>query len=422
VADVAWQRTYSTRNDSKGVVREVEHLMVYGRRPGWQPGKLPRTAKMDAMYKNPDNDIGPWTSDNPFAADAATHQGMVYAVQHPFTGKMIYPVNSQHWRYQQDDMLAIMNGWCAYELRDLDDADVRAGICGVAPGEVRPGVLGMVLARPLDESAAQAQRVYDRGQWPKYYFTRQGRGGIRRKTYLHEVGGKVATNFWPYEEAGHTDEAKKEILAIFDGLAVFDTPKPTRLIERILRIIDDKDALVLDSFAGSGTTGHAVLSLNSADGGRRRFILVEMEDYAASVTAERIRRAIDGYGEGGRAREGVGGGFDYFELGERLIREDGKLNETLAVEKVREYVWYTETRSDYARQQEQYLLGVRSNTAYYLYYEQGRSTVLDHGFLHTMKTKAGSYVVYADLNALSAEEMDAANIRFKKIPRDISRL
>lgn len=94
VSTVSWQRTYSTRNDSKGIVSEVEHILVYSKKPGWNPNKLPRTAEMDSKYKNPDNDVMPWTSSDAFAADAATHQGMVYAIQHPFNGKLIYPYQS----------------------------------------------------------------------------------------------------------------------------------------------------------------------------------------------------------------------------------------------------------------------------------------------------------------------------------------
>jgi adenine-specific DNA-methyltransferase len=280
IADISWQRTYSTRNDSKGIVREVEHILVYGKQPDWQPDKLPRTEKMNAKYKNPDNDVREWRSDNAFAPGAATHQGMVYAIQHPLTGVMLYPSNGSCWRYQQDMMLDIMRGWCDYELRDLQDAKERARICGVPEGEVRQGVVGIVLSKSLEESAIQAQRVYTRGQWPRFFFSKQGKGGIARKTYLENVGGKLVTNFWPHSDTGHTDEAKKEMLAIFDGMATFDTPKPVRLIQRILEICPDKDALVLDSFAGSGTTAHAVLNMNKRDGGNRKFILVEMEDYA----------------------------------------------------------------------------------------------------------------------------------------------
>ena len=295
VSDISWQRTYSTRNDSKGVPIEVEHLLVYSRQPGWNPNKLERTAEMDAKYKNPDNDRAPWRSSDAFAPGGSSHQGMVYAIQHPFTGDLIYPGIGNCWRYQQDEMLRIFSGWTDYELRDIHDSEKRAEVCGINPGEVKAGVQALMLSKPLDEARADAQAIYERGQWPRFYFTKGGQGGIARKTYLDSVGGALPTNFWPHEVAGHTDEAKKEIRAIFDGRVAFDTPKPTRLIERVLAVATDENSLVLDSFAGSGTTAHAVLNLNKADGGNRKFILVELGDYADSVTAERVRRAIAGY-------------------------------------------------------------------------------------------------------------------------------
>ena len=127
---------------------------------------------MDALYKNPDNDMEPWASDNPFAPGAATHQGMVYAIQHPFTGEMIYPTNGRCWTFGQDQMLEIMSGWTAYELRDLHDEEARAIVCGVAAEEVRPGVQAIALALPLKEAAAAERKVYERGQWPRFYFTK----------------------------------------------------------------------------------------------------------------------------------------------------------------------------------------------------------------------------------------------------------
>ena len=295
VSNIAWQRTYSTRNDSKGIVNEVEHILCYSKNTGWNPNKLPRTAEMNERYGNPDNDIALWRPDNAYAPGAATHQGMVYAIQHPFTGEMLYPSNGRCWTFGQDQMLDIMCGWCPYELRELDDAEHRAHICGVSKEEIRTGVKAIVLAQSLEESARLAQNVYDSGPWPRFYFSRGGRGGIARKTYLDNVGGKLPTNFWPFAETGHTDEAKKEMLAIFDGRATFDTPKPSRLIEYVLKIAGSKNAIVLDTFAGSGTTAHAVLNMNK-DGGNRRFILVEMMDYAESITAERVKRVINGYG------------------------------------------------------------------------------------------------------------------------------
>lgn len=128
------------------------------------------------------------------------------------------------------------------------------------------------------------------------YITLKGKGGIRFKNHIKENSGKMATNLWFYADVGHTDEAKKELKLIFNGVAPLETPKPTRLIERILRIATNPSDIVLDSFAGSGTTAHAVLNMNKANGGNRKFILVEMMDYAESITAKRVRRVIDGYG------------------------------------------------------------------------------------------------------------------------------
>ena len=423
VSNISWQRTYSTRNDSKGIVNEVEHLVVYSKLANWSPNKLPRTAEMDAKYKNPDNDIAPWRPDNAYAADAATHQGMVYAIQHPFTGRLLYPSNGAHWRYSQDVMLESMRGWCEYELRDLNDAHERAVVCGVPESDVRQGVQAIVLSESLEISAQKAQAVYDRGQWPRFFFTKGGKGGIARKTYLENVGGKLPTNFWAFTETGHTDEAKKEMLAIFDGKATFDTPKPHRLIEFVLKVSGNENALVLDSFAGSGTTAHAVLNMNKADGGHRKFILVEMMDYADSITAERVKRVIRGYGEGKNAVEGTGGNFSFYDLGEPLLHGD-VLNENVGVEKIREYVYFTDTKASLpeSHPDEPYFMGVHIGSAYYFYYEKQAVTTLNREFLHTVKTKADAYVIYADLCTLSEAELEKYHITFKKIPRDITKL
>lgn len=425
ISNISWQRTYSTRNDSKGIVNEVEHILVYSKTINWSPIKLPRTEAMNSIYKNPDNDVKSWTSDNPFAPGAATHQGMVYAIQHPFTGKMIYPSNGACWRYQQDDMLKIMCGWCDYELKDLHDDRERAAICGVPEGEVRQGVMAIVLSETLDVSSEKAKQILKRGQWPRFFFTKGGNGGIRRKTYLEDVGGRLPTNLWPYSEVGHTDEAKKQMLAIFDGRATFDTPKPTRLLERILQIAGNKETLILDSFAGSGTTAHAVLNMNKTDGGHRKFILVEMMDYAESITAERVKRVICGYGEGNSTVPGTGGSFSFYDLGEVLLLPDGNLNESIGIDRIREYVWYTETQEamhPILEPDNAYFLGKCRDTAYYFFYEQEVVTTLDYTFLTTVKKQASGYTIYADLCTLSDIELKKGNIIFKKIPRDIAKL
>ena len=421
VSNIAWQRTYSTRNDSKGIVNEVEHVLCYSKQPNWNPNKLPRTAEMDSKYKNPDNDVALWRTDNAFAPGAATHQGMVYAIQHPFTGELLYPANGSCWRYQQDTMLEIMSGWTQYELRDIQDCEQRAIVCGVSADAVRADVKAIMLSKPIEEARSDAEKIMKRGQWPRFFFTKGGKGGIARKTYLENVGGRLPTNFWPFSETGHTDEAKKEMLSIFDGRATFDTPKPVRLIEFILKIASDPETIVLDSFAGSGTTAHAVLNMNRADGGHRKFILVEMGDYADSITAERVRRVIKGYGEGKSAVSGTGGSFSYYELGAPLF-VDGFLNPDVPIADIRFYVYYSETHESIPalKEDDPYLLGVQDDTAYYFCYEKDGATTLNDTLLGRLKTRAERYVIYADTCALSDEELKRWNIAYKKIPRDIT--
>ena len=299
VADISWQRTYSPRNDSKGVVSEVEHIVAYSKHTSWIPNNLPRTADMNSKYKNPDNDVVPWTSSDAFAPGAATHQGMVYAIQHPFTGELIYPPSGRCWTFSQDQMIGILSEWCDYKLYDLHDEEKRADICGVTRENIRREVKGIVLAKPIDESTKIARKRYEQGQWPKLYFTKGGLGGIRRKIYIEEVGGRLPTNFWPYEKVGHTDEAKKELKNLFDGSAPFDTPKPVRLLDRMLTIATDKDSIIMDFFSGSATTAHAVIQKNMQDGGYRKFILIQLPEKSYSpqyetlcdIGKERIRRA-----------------------------------------------------------------------------------------------------------------------------------
>ena len=424
VSNISWQRTYSTRNDSKGIENEVEHILVYSKQPGWNPNKLPRTAEMDAIYKNPDNDSRPWASDNPYAPGAAMHQGMVYAIQHPFDGRLLYPSNGRCWTFSQEQMLEYMNAWANYELRDLHDEKERAAICGISEVDVRKEVKAIMLSDSLDIASKRAQSVLERGPWPRFYFTKGGKGGIRRKTYLENVGGKLPTNFWPYTEVGHTDEAAKQIKAIFGGEATFDTPKPSRLIEFVLKIASSEDSLILDSFAGSGTTAHAVLNMNKVDGGHRKFILVEMGDYADTTTAERVKRVINGYGKDKNAVGGTGGNFSYYELGERLLLPDGNMNESIGTDKIRDYIWYTETKKPAVSQQNgtPYFLGENNHTAYYFYYEPDQMCVLDYAFLSTIPEKAENYLIYADRCALSESDLLRFGITFKKIPRDIARV
>ncbi len=295
--DISWQRTYSPRNDSKGISNEKEHILVYSKVLGWVPLPLPRDEKMDSKYSSPDGDERPWTSSDAFAPSAATHQGMVYAIQHPITGELIYPYKGACWPLLQDSMLEEMSKWGNYEYKDLNDAERRAAVCGIPVNEVRPGVKAIVLSEPIEIASNKAMEIYKRGNWPKFYFTSKGKGGIRRKTYKDAVKGKIVTNLWQYAEVGHTDEAKKEIAKIFRGEKPFDTPKPTRLIQRVIHISSENYSIILDFFAGSGTTLHATMQLNAEDGGHRQCILVTNNEngICEQVTYERNKRVIEGY-------------------------------------------------------------------------------------------------------------------------------
>lgn len=242
-------------------------------------------------------------------------------------------------------------------------------------------------------------------------------------TYYIEYSKRTApiSSLTLSENEYSNDNATKVLTAILSSKE-FDYSKPVSLLEFVCKLSTDKSSVILDSFGGSGTTAHAVLNMNKQDGGNRKFILIEMMDYADSITAERVKRVIDGYGEGKKAVEGTGGGFTFYELGETLL--DGEyLNENVPLDKIRSYVYFTETKQAVTdKADEPYFLGEYFDTAYYFYYDKNEVTTLDREFLHTVKTKAESYVIYADKCILSDEELEKFHITFKKIPRDITRM
>ena len=221
----------------------------------------------------------------------------------------------------------LSNNW--NELRELNDDEKRASVCGVSVDSVRKNVMGIVLSGDLENARRKARDIYEKGCWPMYYFTSGGTGGIAKKTYLKEDNGRVVTNLWQHGEVGHPDEAKKELLALFDGKAPFDTPKPTRLIERIIAIAADKDDIIMDFFSGSASTAQAVISANAKDGGRRHFILVQLpeqtglSDYPTlcDVGEERIRRCGDKIAsDAGILSQGLDIGFRVLRLDESNMK------------------------------------------------------------------------------------------------------
>jgi adenine-specific DNA-methyltransferase len=200
----------------------------------------------------------------------------------------------------------------------------------------------------------------------------------------------------------------------------FDYPKSINLIQYLISIVNGENFIVLDSFAGSGTTAQAVLNLNDIDGKNRKFIIIELMDYVESITSERIKKVISGYSD----VKGKGGCFDFYKLEQSLFNDDGNLNENVDVDKIRNYVYYTETKNVLNKKKHldnKYFLDKNNDTSYYFLYEPSETTTLNHAFLATMKTKAEQYIIYADNVSLDEIFMTTHNIIFKKIPRGITR-
>ena len=269
------------------------------------------------------------------------------------------------------------------------------------------------------QDTANAQKTYIH---PRYMPKKQ-QWSLFEWEYLDERGAAKPTTLWDFKDVN--SERGTEVFIKYLGFKKedFPNPKPVGTIQRILQIATAGDDIILDSFAGSGTTAHAVLNMNKSDGGHRKFILVEMMDYADSITAERVKRVIRGYGEGKNAVAGTGGNFSFYDLGEPLLRGDC-LNEAVAPEKIREYIWFMETKQPYAPPSggNPYYLGKHNSTGYYFYYEPQRVTVLDYAFLSTITEKADGTVIYADRCSISEDKLAKMGVTFKKIPRDISKL
>jgi adenine specific DNA methylase len=372
VTNLIWEKKFSRANDAKYFSEQHDHILIYAKQKNlFFLNKLPVEEEQTSRYKNPDNDPrGAWQSiAYNCNKNADERPNLYYPVINPNTGKEIWPDRTRVWSY----------------TKDRHEENVANNLV---------------------------------------YWGADGRGKPRFKKFLDTQSGLVPMTIWKTDFAGDNQFSRKEYRAIF-GTDAFDfsTPKPTKLIQRILQIATNKDSIILDSFAGSGTTAHAVLNMNRADGGNRKFICVEMMDYADTITAERVKRVINGYGEGKKTVDGTGGSFSYYELGEPLLVDD-KLNNVVSTEKIREYIYYMETKQALpeASADEPMLLGVYHGAAYYFNYEKDASTTLNAAFLKSIKTQAEAYVIYADTCVLSENKLQQFHITFKKIPRDIARL
>ncbi|MCU0950990.1 MAG: site-specific DNA-methyltransferase [Burkholderiaceae bacterium] len=374
VATAIWNMMDSPKNSARHLSEDHEYVVLYAKnKDNWRPNALARSEAMVARYKNPDKDPrGPWLLGD-LAARNFYAQGR-YPIKTP-AGKVIDgPPSGSYWRVSEERF---------WEL----DRDGR--IWWGTGGGNRPGI----------------------------------------KRFLSEVkDGVVPRTLWPWQEVGSTRHSKQELSQVLNLGAssdLFVTPKPVALLDRILQIATDKDSLILDSFAGSGTTGHAVLKQNAADGGSRRFILVEMDEgIARGVTAERVRRVSMGYTNGkGDAVAGLGGGFQFCRLSaEPLFDADGQIRADVTFAQLAEFVWFAETGCGYAGRGDSPLLGVHEGRAVYLLYNgilKDRSiaggNVLTGPVLDALPPHRGPKVIYAAANRLGARA-GRENIVFKQTP------
>ncbi|HOR18162.1 MAG TPA: site-specific DNA-methyltransferase [Bacilli bacterium] len=237
---------------------------------------------------------------------------------------------------------------------------------------------------------------------------------VNRKYQIYSNG--IVINF---EIDLKTTSAGTELKAMFKTKKpIFENSKNKTFIELLISLIDKKDALILDCFAGSGTTGHSVLDLNKKDGGTRSFIEIEMMDYADTITASRTKIAIDGYDD----VPGLRGGFSFFELGEPILLEDGNLNNEIDESEIRKFIFYSETHKELQETGLDSFLGINDSVAYYMFFNKNQVTCLNVNTLDKISVKADSYVVYADSCSLSKKFLDKNHIVFKKIPRDIRKI
>lgn len=248
------------------------------------------------------------------------------------------------------------------------------------------------------------------GSTLKYYLSKNGVIYYRREN-------RVASYIQSVLENMGTTETNKYML---EKMGVkFDFPKPVELIQYLLSIVSGENDIILDSFAGSGTTAHATLELNKKSG-NRKFILIEINDYADSGTAQRVKSAMTGYD----SIPGLGGQFDFYEIGERLFNDDGNLNEHVSEDQIREYIYFTETKQHLTRAKSEgmYLMDDWNDTSYYFYYQKETATTLSFDTLRKIVDhKAEQYIIYADICTISDADLEKRHVIFKKIPRDITR-
>lgn len=367
VSNVIWQKKFSPQNDAKWISSSHDHLLCYARsKATWFPNALPRTVQMDERYKNPDSDPrGVWASTD---LTRAEHRDRDYWGLITPSGNEVFPAKGRSW------------------------------------------------SRPK----ASIEKLRADG---RLWFGPQGDRMPRLKKYLAEMeGGLTPQSLWLHADVGSNQEAKREILSLAFG-SVFDTPKPERLIHRILHLSTNPDDIVLDSFIGSGTTAAVAHKMG------RRWIGIEMGEHARTHCQPRLVKVIQG--EQGGISKSVnwqgGGGFRFYQLGPKVFDDHGRINPDIKFEHLAAHVWFAETGTARStRAMKSPLLGIHKGTAYYLLYNGilGDKT-LGGGNMLTMKVLAGlpkhdgPMVIYGEGTNMTNDRLRSLGIKFKKTPNDI---
>jgi adenine-specific DNA-methyltransferase len=393
VRQITWQKKYSVSNNYKGIASLTDLIFVWRKSNAFQNNLLPRSVEAESRYTNPDDDPrGPWKAVD-YLNQAAISQrpNLVYEIVNPITGE---PVRNRvkAWKY---------------------------------------------------DPATHAQHVSENRLW----WGLEGENSVPAlKLFLSEVrAGMTPHNWWPHIDVGHTDEAKKESIALIGRERAFATPKPERLLHRIVAISTQPGDLVLDSFLGSGTTAAVAHKMG------RRWIGIEMGGHAVTHCAPRLRKVIDG--EQGGISQAVGwrggGGFDFYRLGEPVFDADGRIRAGIGFGSLAAHVWFSETgvalatpamstqgssgemdcrlRGNDGRSP---FLGVREGRGYALLYNgmpgDGRpegGNVLTSATLARIRESAGDFrgplTVYGEASRLGEGRLRAEGITFRQTPYDL---
>lgn len=376
VSNVIWQKKYSPANDAIWFSDNHDHILVYAKdKARWRPNKLPRTEAANKAYKNPDNDPrGPWKAgDYTCAKSSKERPNLYYPIIHPTTGEEIWPKTTRVWAYS-------MEAHAEHVKNDL-----------------------------LWWGAKKTNKV------PSF----------KRHLNTVEDSGTVPMTIWPWQESGHTQDAKKEQLGLHRS-EPFGTPKPERLISNCVHIATQPGDLILDSFLGSGTTTAVAHKMN------RRYIGIEMGEHAHTHCQPRMQKVVEG--EQGGISKAVnwtgGGGFRFLRLGETVFDEYGSLNPAIRFASLAAHIWYLETKKPMAATADTPLLGEKDDTAYYLLYNgilgdrrpDGGNVLTSKVLAELPATNATKRVVYGESCRLGSSRLQREGIVFKQIPYDVGML